>query len=148
MGACLNVEIQTKSKAGGILPSASSRRVWSSRGATASDCPLRPRLAAPLGPAAAVSGESERHLSNKAMVLKPRQKARVHLVVALGRGNHRWEGGVVAVVEQLVELLPNPGRCRLRAKIVKDQKLSRPYLLKELIISNLTLRAESCPEVV
>ena len=55
---------------------------------------------------------------------------------------------VVAVVEELKQLLLGPGCAGLGAEIVQDQQLGAPNCLEELVVGDLALRAERKPQVV
>ena len=80
-------------------------------------------------------GAVGRHIDRKnltqARVEHAAADARVDFVDRAGGGDHRGQLGVIAVVEDLVELFARPGGGALRAQVIQDQQRRRAHLVEQ-----------------
>ena len=73
---------------------------------------------------------------------------RIQIFQPLVGRDHRGQLRVVAMVEQLKELLLRPRAAALRAQVIQNQQRRGAQLLKEFIIAHIALRAKGRAQMV
>ena len=82
------------------------------------------------------------------LVQKARDDARIHLTEGIGSGDNGRKFGIVAMVEELVELFLHPGCYRLGANIIQHQQRGSTDLLKTPVICDGTVWAEGGAQMI
>src|SRR5581483_11377707 len=95
-----------------------------------------------------VVGRADLHRHHQRPVVQTRPDALVDLLGQPVRGDDGREPEVVAVVEQLEELLLGPGRWALLAEVVEDQHSGPLHPVEELVVAHFARGSERRLQVV